>query len=293
MLVALAAAVGLAGTPALRAQPAQAPGKGWGRLVASGTLTAVDPSSGNATLTIVGAGRLETFEGGAVWRKSTLNGAHPIRFLPVTLFLDTDARPVAPATLRSGEPASVWAAVRPDATIFALTLQVTSPRPRVATAAPRADDAAGTTGVVIQRTGQTLTLLTPLGARRNVVITAATAVRKGGQPAKEADLVPYAVVRIAGPVNSDGSLAATRIDIDFAAASAQVSGPVEEQVSGLGGLVVGGTMVCASADTYVVYRNAHGTLAQITLTQPVAVYGMPMLAGSTPVGLEARVLVVR
>lgn len=299
ILAGLAAAWVLAGAPALRAQPAGGAtplAKGWGRLVASGTLTAVDPSSGTATLAITGTGRLETFEGGTAWRQKTLSGTHVVRLLPATLLIDADAHPVAPATLHAGEPASVWAAVRPDASILALTLQMTSPRPRAVIAGPRAGEgsAGGTAGVVIQRSGQVLTLLTPAGARRNVIITAATTVRSRGQPAKEAVLAPYDVLRVDGLVNSDGSLAATRIDVEFAAGSAaQVSGPVEQHVSGLGGLVVGGTMVCTFAETYIIHNDARETLASVAPARLAVVYGTPIVAGTTTVGVEARVVVVR
>ncbi len=299
MVIGVAAACALAGAPALlRAQP---PGgaapltKGWGRLVASGTLAAADPAAGTVTLTVAGTGRLETYEGGTTWRQKFLSGTYPVHLLPATLLLDADAHPIAPASVHGGEGASVWAAVRPDGAILALTLQVTSFRVRAA-AAPRTDagPVAAAAGVVVQRSGPVLTLLTSSGANRSVVITAATAVRLRGQPATEAALVAYDVLRVEGPVNSDGSLAATRIDVEFAAAaSAQVSGPVEQNAGGVGGLVVSGTMISTSAETYVVRNAARAAVAQVVTGAPVTVYGSAILAGATPVGLEARVVVVR
>jgi len=294
----VAACVLVGGPPPLRAQPAggAAPlARGWGRLVASGTLVAADLSSGTVTLAIAGTGQLETNAGGTAWQQKPLGGTHPVRLLPTTLVLDADAHPVAPAAVRTGAPVSLWAAVRPDAAILALILQITSPRPRSA-AAPRPDDspAASAPGVVVQRSGPVLTMLTPTGAKRNVVLTAATTVRLGGRSGAVAAIAPYDVLRVEGPVNSDGSLAATRIDVEFGAATAaQISGPVEESLSGLGGLVVAGTMIATFAGTYVVRRSERATFAQILTGGLITVYGSMIAAGSTPVGLEARVIVVR
>lgn len=290
-----ALAWGLAAAPGLRAQaPGAAPlAKGMGRLTASGTLTAVDPAAGAVTLAIAGSGRFERFEGGSTWRQNAMSGSHQVRLLPVTLVLDAESRAIAPASLRAGEPVSLWAVVASDSSILALILLATSPRPRVATA-PRADQAVpAATGVVLQRSGQTLALLTSSGARRSIVITAATLVRAGGRALDAASLVPYDVLRVDGVLNSDGSVAATRIDVQFAAASsAYVGGQVEEQVRELGALVVDGTMICMSADTYVIYHNARGSAAEITPARAVTIYGTPMKYGSTPVGLAARVVVV-
>ncbi len=287
----------LAAAPGLRAQPASGAvpsAVGMGRLVASGTLTAVDPGAGTVTLAIAGTGRLERYEGGTTWRQGTMSGSRPVRLLPMTLLLDAESHPIALAGLHAGESASLWAVVGVDSSIRALTLQITSPRPRVA-ASPRADEPApAATGVVIQRSGQTLVLLTSSGARRSVVTTPATLVRSSGRPLRPEALALYDVLRVTGVMNSDGSVAATRIDVDFATASgATVAGPVQEQVSGLGGLVVDGTMVCTSADTYVISRNARGTAAEIVVARSVTIYGTLMKDGSTPVGLEARVVIVR
>ncbi len=293
----VAAAVLVGGPPPLRAQPLGAAplARGWGRLVASGTVVAADLSSGTVTLAIAGTGQLETNAGGTAWPQKPLGGTHPVRLLPTTLVLDSDARPVAPAAVRVGAPVSLWAAVRPDAAILALILQITSPRPRSAAAA-RPDDSpvAWAPGVVVQRSGPVLTLLTPTGAKRNVVLTAATTVRLRGQPGAGAAIAPYDVLRVEGSVNSDGSLAATRIDVEFGAATAaQISGPVEQTLSGLGGLVVVGTMIATFAGTYVVRRTERATFAQIPTGGLITVYGSTITAGSTPVGLEARVIVVR
>ncbi len=293
LLTGLAAAWILASPPVLPAAPStNAPvlPRGWGRLLASGTLLAVGQPAGTVALAISGPARLEVFEGGTAWRSMPVSGTHAVHLLPATLLIDADARPLLPGVVRAGFPAVLWAVVRPDAAILALTLQITSPRPHPRPA-PRADEPAGASGVVIRRSGSTLTLLTASGARRSVVLTAATTVQHGTDPGA---LGPYDVLRVEGPVNSDGSLAATRITVEFASApSAQVSGPVEMNAGGVGGLVVGGALVCTTAETYIVEREARGALAQLTRGVPVAVYGTPMMAGSTPVGLEAHVIVVR
>jgi hypothetical protein len=309
---ALAVAAGLwgfAAGPGSTAQPssgtafspgrAPSPGavtsvKGTGRLVAAGTITAVDPSARTVTFAIAGTGRLERFEGGSTWRPGTMIGSHLVHLLPVTLLLDGESRAIPMASLRAGEPASVWAVVGVDSSLRALTLRITPSRPGVAVP-PRAEETApAAAGVVLKRSGQVFTLLTSSGASRNVVLTQATVVRIGGSLGKPESIAPYDVIRVGGTVNSDGSVAATRIDVDFAMTSGvTVAGPVEEQVSALGGLVVQGTMVCTYAETYVIHHNARGTAAELTPARSVTVYGTPMKDGSTPVGLEARVVVVQ
>ncbi len=64
-------------------------------------------------------------------------------------------------------------------------------------------------------------------------------------------------------------------------------------MSGLGGLVVGGTMVCTFAETYIIHNDAREALATVAPARLAAVYGTPIVAGATTVGVEARVVVVR
>jgi hypothetical protein len=286
----------LTGPRALRAAPENgvAPlARGWGRLVASGVLTAVNRTAGTVLFSISGAGRLDVFEGGTAWRRTTIGGTRMVHLLPATLFIDAGTHPLAEAAMRPGTPAAVWAVVRPDAAILALTLEVASRGPG-SQVGPRVEEGAGAVGVVTRRLGSTLTLVTDSGARRSIVLTAATVVRRGEQPVPVAGLGPYDVLRIDGLVNSDGSLVATRVDVEFTAASAaQVSGPVELNVSGLGGLVVAGTLVCTSAETYILRNEAREPVTRVTPGLPVAVYGTPVAAGGTAVALDARVIVVR
>lgn len=293
-LAAVVAASTVAGPPAL---PATAPGalplaRGWGRLVASGVLTAVDQAARTVTFVISGAGRLETFEGGTAWRPATVSGTRTVHLLPATVLVDADAYPVSSPAVRPGAPAAVWAAVRPDAGILALTLELTALR-REAVGVRFQGIGVAAAGVVLRRSGSTLTLLTPPGVLRSVVLTAATVVRRGAESVPVSALGPYDVLRVGGLVNSDGSLVATSVDVEFTAASgAQVSGPVELNVGGLGGLVIGGTLVSTSADTYVVRGGARGAVAGVTPGVPAVAYGIPIMAGGTPVGLAARVVVI-
>jgi hypothetical protein len=295
ILAGLAAVWSLAGAPALPApggDPA-ALSRGWGRLVAFGIVASVDQTQGTALVAIAGTGRLETFLGGEAWSLRTLSGTHQVRLLPATLVLDSGERPATPASVRAGVPVAVWAAVRPDAVILALTVKLTSPP--AAPASAHADvEGPAASGVVLRRSGPMLTLLTDSGVRRSVVLTAATGVRDHGQSLAVSTLAPFDVLRVDGVVNSDGSLAATRCVVEFSASSAiQVSGPVELNVAELGGFVVGGTLVSTSAETYVLHNEARVPFSQLNHALTVDVYGTPIAEGGTPVGLHAHVVVVR
>lgn len=286
----------LAGPPSVQAPPpgGAAPlAPGWARLLASGTLTAVNQPPQTVTLAISGAVRLEEFEGGSVWRQKALGGTHVVYLLPATLLVDAGLRPIPAAAVRPGDTTALWAAVRPDAAILALTLQVTPSRPQTVSA-PAWLTSAGAVGVVLERSGSMLQILTPAGTLRSVVMTGVTAISSGGQEAPGGAVSPYDILRVEGPVNSDGSIAATRIDVEFTTASAaQVSGPVEWSVNDLGGLVVGGTMITTSADTYIILRAALARFADLSPRRPVTVYGTAVRAGDTPIGLRARVILAR
>lgn len=287
----------LAGPPSVQAPPpgGAAPlAPGWARLLASGTLTAVNQPPQTVTLAISGPVRLEEFEGGTVWRQKALGGTHIVYLLPATLLVDSGRRPIPAAAIRPGDTTALWAAVRPDAAILALTLQLTPPRPQTARSAPAWLTSAGAVGVVLERSGSMLNILTPAGTLRSVVMTGVTAISSGGQAALGGAVSPYDILRVDGPVNSDGSIAATRIDVEFSAASAaQVSGPIEWSVNELGGLVVGGTMIATSADTYIILRAALARAADLAPGRSVTVYGTPVRAGDTPIGLRARVVLAR
>lgn len=291
----------LAGPPALPGPPlgGGAPvAAGWARFLASGTLTAVNQSSHTATLAITGLAHLDEYEGGGAWRPQTLAGTRVVHLLPATVLIDAARHPISAAEMRTGDPSTVWAVVRPDATILALALQVTSfarlqavrPDPYAAPGAATA----GTVGVVLERSGSMMDMLTPAGTRRSVVMTAATAIGSGGLPVSGLALAPYDILRIEGPVNSDGSIAATRIDVQFAASSAaQVSGPVDRSLNELGGLVVGETMIATSTDTYIILRATLARFGDLDSGRSVTVYGTAIRAGDTPIGLQARVVLAR
>jgi hypothetical protein len=182
----------------------------------------------------------------------------------------------------------------PDNEIMALSMMVSTTRPAARPAAPAAaPTGAGVAGVVAARSGSMLDLVTDTGTRHAVVLTAATQVRADGLGAASA-ISPFDVVQIDGAVNSDGSVVAARISVEFPASqAAQLSGPIEAVHSDLGGLIVGGTMVCTSARTYFVRGASRLWIAQMAAGHPVTVYGLPILAGKTPVGLSARVVAVR
>jgi hypothetical protein len=295
LIAAIAASVGIAAGPALTAPVVLGNGtlvKGWGRLEASGTLAAVDPRAGTVMLAMSGPARMDQFEGGGVWRRRTMSGTHAVHLLPGTLVIDTGRRRVVSTVLHAGESTVVWAIVRPDAAILALTIQMTDPRLQ-ATKVPGLGPL-GTSGIVIARTASTLDLLTSGGVRRSVVLTSATAVTASGRLVPAPSLSPYDVLNAFGPVNSDGSIVATRIDVTFAPeTAAQISGQVEARSVALGTLVVAGAMTCTSTETFVLHGASRLTVAAIDPGASLSVYGVPIMDGETPVGMLAHVVVVR
>jgi len=139
-----------------------------------------------------------------------------------------------------------------------------------------------------------LELLTREGARRSVIVTGATTIRQNGGGARPSGIAPYDLVKVEGTVNSDGSVAATRIDVELAAAAAaQVSGDVARSFGEIQGLVVGDIMVVVSGETTFIRGIGPAAFKQLAPGQPVTVYGIPISIGSTPVGLRARLVVVR
>jgi len=293
----LAAAVAVvasicAPTPGHGAPGGAAPlAKGWGRVVASGTIMSVEPSRGALTLAITGDGHVDWARGGTAWRRDTLTGTRRVRLLGASVIVDASGRVVPIAGVRPGAPAILWAVAQPDGEVVCLTVEIASPRVAMATAPP---GPVSRTGVVLGRSGSTVDLLTSAGTRRSIILTGATVVRLNGQAVPAGTVAPYDILRVGGPLNSDGSLAATLIDIEFSAPdAARISGPVEEVVTGLGGLVVAQTMVATTADTYVLRANGRAELSQVVPGRPTVVYGVPVLDRATPIGLSARVVVIR
>lgn len=268
--------------------------KGWGWLLAAGTVSGVDQSARTATLAIAGQGRLETFEGGGNWRRQAVTGPQVVHLLPFTVIAEPSAEPAAIAAIRPGAPATVWGVVRPDASVLGLKVLMTSTGPRASPAqmvgAPR-----GVSGAVLHRAGGMLEVLTTQGARRSIIVTGATAVRNAsGEGVPATTIAPYDVVRVEGTVNSDGSVAATRIDVEMeAAAASQVSGAVDLVFGEVEGLVVGGVMVPILPGCYFIKGSGPGAFKQLAPGQAVTVYGAAIITGSTPIGLRARVVAAR
>lgn len=273
--------------------PAPLP-KGWGWLLASGLVAGVDPSGRTMTLAIAGQGRLETFEGQSKWRSQPAAGTQVVHLVPATVISDTGGEPATISAIRTGAPAMVWGAVRPDASVFGLKVVVappsTRPSPALSVAAPSA-----LSGAVLRRSGGMLELLTRQGTRRSVLVTGATTVRDAtGGAVPTSAIGPYDVLRVEGTVNSDGSIAATYIEVDMdAAAAPQVSGAVEQVFGEVEGLVVGGVMVPVPPGCYFIKGMGPGAFRQLAPGQPVTVYGTSISAGGMPIGLHARVVVAR
>ncbi|MHB8732803.1 MAG: DUF5666 domain-containing protein [bacterium] len=298
-MITVAAVCALAGSsaPALVRAPralAAAAGpavlaRGWARVTAAGTLVSVAPSGGFVSVAIGSPGRVDVFDGGTVWRSRALSGTHLIHLLAQTVMADSAARPIGWNALRSGDRVAVWGVMSPDEEIMALSMVVATAHQAARSTAP----AAGTAGVVTGRSGAMLDLMTNTGTRHAVLLTAATQVRSGGPPAAPA-VAPFDIVQVDGALNSDGSIVAARVSVEFLASqAAQVSGPIEAVRGDVGGLIVGGTMVCTSAQTYFVRGASRLWITQLAAGRPVTVYGLPILAGKTPVGLAARVVAIR
>ena len=292
-LLAAGGAPALAPAPrAQAASPAPAPlARGWARVVMAGTLVTVAVSGGTVSLAIGGPSTADVFEGGTVWRTHPLSGTYAVHLLAQTVVTDTASRLLAADLLRARDHATVWGVMRPDGEIMAVSMMVSTPRPAALAAA---EAGPGVAGVVAARSGSTLDVVTDTGTRHAVLLTATTQVHIDGSAAAASAIAPFDVVRIDGPVNSDGSLVAARVIVDFPASQgAQVSGPIESVHGEVGGLVVGGAMVCTSAQTYFVRGASRLYLSQMAAGRPVTAYGWPIMAGGTPVGLAARVIVVR
>ena len=267
--------------------------KGWGRLLASGTVTAVDPPAGTVALAITGAGRLQAFQGGMVWLETAVTGTQLIHLLPATVVVNARGAPIPATAVRIRDSLTAWAVVRPDAAILAVSLAVAPAQASPVAALPSGAEPESE-GVVLGRSGSMIEVLTSRGIQRSVVVTPATTVSSGGALVPLTSLSPYDVLKIDGPLNSDGSLVALRITVEFSAASAaQVAGSVEQSAPGLNGFVVEGTMIAASAGTYIIQNVARIVFASIPSGRPVAVYGTAIMAGTVPVALQARVIAVR
>lgn len=295
---ALAAATPLrfAGVPPAAAAAAipAALARGWARVSLTGTLVSASPASGLMSVETVAPSRAEVFEGGSTWRTLPLFGRHFVRVLPQSVIADSASRPIGWDALRNGDHVEIWGVMNPGEEIMALS--VTSAGAQAAQPAPRGastGSAAGVVGVVTGRSASTIDLVTDAGTRHAVLLTAATQVQAGGLAA-QAPVSPFDVVQVDGAVNSDGSVVAAHVVVQFRSSQgAQVSGPIEAVLRDVGGLLVGGTMVCTSAQTYFVQGTSRRWIAQMAVGRPVTVYGLPIFAGKTAVGLAARVVAVR
>ena len=268
--------------------------RGWARVSLAGTLVSASPAGSLMSVEAAAPSRAEVFEGGATWRTLPLYGRHFVHVLPQSVMADSASRPIGWDALRTGDHVAIWGVMNPGEEIMALSMmfagaQAVKPAVRDAPAGP----AGGIAGVVTGRSGSTIDLVTDTGTRHAVLLTAATQVRGPG-PAPAPSVSPFDVVQVDGAVNSDGSVVAAHVVVQFLSSQgAQVSGPIEAVRPDVGGLLVGGTMVCTSAQTYFVQGASRRWIAQMAAGRPVTVYGLSILAGKMPVGLAARVIAVR
>ena len=289
--------VALAGPPPGTAGPGAGPAplaKGWGWMLASGTVAGIDPVARTVTVAIAGQGRLEVSEGGPTWRHEAVIGKQIVHLVPATLLVDAGEWSVPATAIHIGSPALVWGVVRADSAVFAL--KVLMPElagdPRRGIAPPAMPSTAS--GIVLRHLGPMLELMTPQGTHRSVIVTGATAARDPSGALPLSSIAVYDLVTVDGTINSDGSIAATRINANLRAAStARVSGPVEQRLGDVEGLVVGGVMVAVSAETYLLRGSGPSAFAQLNPGLSVTVYGPPIFAGAQPIGVRARVVVAR
>ena len=266
---------------------------GWGWFLASGIAARVDSGARSFSLAIAGRGRVETFEGQAGWRSHPAAGTQVVHVVSATVIAESGGTFATLSAIRTGAPATVWGAVRPDTAVFGLKVVMTAPSVRPLPAR-LVDAPSALWGTMLGRSGGMLELLTLQGIRRSVIVTGATAVVSATGSAVPASAIgAYDVLKVDGTVNSDGSVAATRIDVDVeAAVAARVSGAVDEVVGDVESLVVGGVMVPIPPGCYFIKGSGPGAFRQLAPGQAVTIYGTPISAGSTPIGLRARVVVV-
>lgn len=268
--------------------------KGWGWLLAGGTVSSLDPNAGTATLAITGQGRAATFEGGTQWRQQAVTGSQVVHILPSTVIADTGNQPATLAAIHAGMPATVWAVVKPDASVLGLKLRLGSgsrqpPGPSTAAGAPP-----GITGAVVHATVSMLELLTAQGTLRKVIVTSATSIRNASGVVRGSAIAPYDVVRVEGTVNSDGSVAATRVDVEMEAAAApQASGSIDQVFEDVGAFVMGGVAIAVAPGCYWFKGSGPGAFQQLVPGQSAIAYGTLITSGTTLVGLRARVVAMR
>jgi Domain of unknown function (DUF5666) len=292
LAAALCASAPIASAPSPN-NPAPLP-KGWGWLLAAGTVSASDANSGTATLAITGQARGATYEGGAQWRPQAVTGSQLVRILPSTVIADTGNQPATMASIHPGMPATVWAVVKPDASVLGLKLRLGSGARQLPARPAITEAPAGVTGAVLHATVSMLELLTGPGAPRKVIVTSATTIRNAsGAVVRGGAIAPYDILRVEGTVNSDGSVAATRVDVEMeAATAAQVSGSVDQAFDDVG-LVIGGVAVAIAPGCYFFKGSDPGAWQQLVPGQPAVAYGAPIVSGNMLLGLRARVIAMR
>ncbi len=268
--------------------------KGWGWLLAAGTVSALDPNVGTATLAITGQGRVATFEGGTQWRQQAVTGSQVVHILPSTVIADTGNQPATITAIHTGMPATVWAVVKPDASVLGLKLRLGSASRQPPAQSTTAWAPAGITGAVVRATVSMLELLTTQGTLRKVIVAGATTIRNASGVARGPAIAPHDIVRVEGTVNSDGSVAATRVDVELEAAAApQVSGSVDQVFEEVGAFVMGGVAIAIAPGCYYFKGSGPGEFQQLVPGQSAVAYGDPIVSGNTLVGLRARVVAMR
>ena len=180
--------------------------KGWGRVVASGTLASVDLVHGRVQLAVSGTGTVDYLRR-HTWRQVPVTGTRTVRLLAATTLVDATAHVLPLAAVRPGAFVILWGVASPTADMAGMILEVGSSSPRSAAALSAAGPQ---TGVVVGRSGSTIEVLSSGGAKHAVVVTAATAVAAGGRTVASASIVPDDVVQVVGLMNSRTAVSSPR-----------------------------------------------------------------------------------
>lgn len=134
-------------------------------------------------------------------------------------------------------------------------------------------------GLVLAYDGRTATLLTEQNVLYTVLTTATTQVRGGG-------VLPRAVVQVEGTRNSDGSISARMITVQFdPRASTRVRGVIALVWPQVGFVLADGTVVILGQDAWVVRGTALRPAGALAAGAAVTVLGI----GSPPY-VSARVI---
>ncbi len=246
---------------------------GWTRITVQGTITVVTPRTGTFLLSIPQRERrtVRVTGGSVVQIKSS--------------FVDDVGE------LRVGDDVKVWGYAQPDATLLAAHVLVLSRKggsPLAAITSP-ASPRSGLHGVVLSTSEDMMTVLTDAGQVKEVLRTAIARVEGDAGPAEPRE---FDIVRIDGNMLSDGNISATRIMVEFVAATApRFSGRITAVVPEASMFVLDdASFVNVVPDTFIVQGTVLRALGGLGIGRSVQLLGVSGVV--TPFVVKARVVVL-